>query len=264
THPVCDDLTNQWRIAGYRKPGFGNNRCQHVITAGREEIGGHDREQLVVEVERLRTEQVTRQRESDGIVLRISAAGRERTRLESRVAELKVGYQGRVESRGRLQETLARSESALGETTEWMDRRDREILAATERDRSLAGEVEVAETGLAARLREEESARLESERLREAYDAQAQSVRVLENALREARSELHAAREEASTADLAVRESELRLSHQGDAIRDKWGVDLAHWKLPSLEEVSPELAAGEAEEASAEEEADAGEGSGEE
>ncbi len=223
-----------------------------------------DREQLVVEVERLRTEQVTRQRESDGIVLRISAAGRERTRLESRVAELKVGYQGRVESRGRLQETLARSESALGETTEWMDRRDREILAATERDRSLAGEVEVAETGLAARLREEESARLESERLREAYDAQAQSVRVLENALREARSELHAAREEASTADLAVRESELRLSHQGDAIRDKWGVDLAHWKLPSLEEVSPELAAGEAGEAPAEEGADAGEASDEE
>ena len=211
-----------------------------------------DAERLRAEIEECRSARTTAQSELDGITLRITAATREVTRLESRTAELRVAHQGRVESRDRFQETATRAASTLRDTAEWMERREREISSANQRRESLGGEIAEAERGLAAKLLEEEEARRESESLRTRYDQQAQVVRDLEQQLRDFRSELTSHRDEMTRADLAVRESELRLRHQGDAIREKWNVDLSTWTPPSLDELS------RVEEAATEEAADGG------
>ena len=197
-----------------------------------------DAERLRAAIEECRSARTTAQSELDGISLRITAATREVTRLESRTAELRVSHQGRVESRDRFQETATRAANTLRDTAEWMERREREISSANQRRESLGEEIAEAERGLAAKLLEEEDARRESESLRTLYDQQAQVVRDLEQQLRDFRSELASHRDEMTRADLAVRESELRLRHQGDAIREKWNVDLSTWTPPSLDELS--------------------------
>jgi chromosome segregation protein len=202
-----------------------------------------EREQHAQEIERLRSARIDAQREQDALGLKISAAGRDATRLGSRATELRVAHETRVETRGRLQESAARAETSLRETAGWIERREREIVAATERIAALGEQIAEAEHALTGKLEAEEAARLASEQLRERYEADAQAVRDLDQQLRDARILLNATRDELAGADLAVRESELRLRHQADGVREKWGVDLATWTPPSLDDLSPELAA---------------------
>jgi chromosome segregation protein len=80
---------------------------------------------------------------------------------------------------------------------------------------------------------------------REAYDRVGAAATELEGAVRGARSEIVAEREAAAQAELAVRESELRLAHLQDAVREKWEVDLANWSPPALESEPPAVASEE-------------------
>ncbi len=190
---------------------------------------------LEQDIERARVERGERQRALDAVGLRISAAGRDLTRLETRVTELKVAHNGRVEQQNRLLTSAERSAHAARETREWIERREREIEAAGERRSTLVEQARGAEEALAARLGDEERARLESEQLRERYEREAEELRGLEDAVRDVRVNLNARRDEAAAADMTAKESQLRLDHQDGAIREKWNVDLATWILPPLE-----------------------------
>jgi chromosome segregation protein len=117
-----------------------------------------------------------------------------------------------------------------------------------------------AEQHLAERLREEETARQSSEQKRDAWEALAATVREIEHATREVRVELEAGRDEARQAELSLRELELRRDHLETGVRERWGVELAHWK-PPLPMIEPE-AEGEASVSSFDEEAAAGAESG--
>jgi chromosome segregation protein len=68
------------------------------------------------------------------------------------------------------------------------------------------------------------------------YEGAANELRGLEDALRDVRAELGSSRDQAAAADMTAKESQLRLDHQDEAIREKWNVDLATWTLPPLEE----------------------------
>ncbi|MFP8873729.1 MAG: hypothetical protein VCB42_04140, partial [Myxococcota bacterium] len=195
-------------------------------------------EGLRVEIEGFRSARSAARGELDRISLRITAATREVTRLESRTAELRVTHQGRVESRDRFHETATRAANTLRDTAAWIERREHEISSANQRREALGNETVEAERCLAEKFEEEEDARRESERLRTLYDEQAQVARDLEEQLRDFRSQLSAQRDEMTGADLAVRETELRLGHQDDAIREKWSVDLATWTPPSPDQLS--------------------------
>ncbi|MCZ6782976.1 MAG: chromosome segregation protein SMC [Proteobacteria bacterium] len=202
-------------------------------------------ESLVQERERLdtllrdaRTERASRQRDLDALGLRIHAAARESQRLESRLIELRVAHDARVENRNRLAETAGRAAGSLGDTTAWISRREQEIAAADTRREELLSQIQEAESGLSGKLEEEETARVGGEQRRHEYDRQAESVREIENEVRELRTELGARREEASGAELSVRESELHLRHLDEAIREKWQVDLATWTPPDPDAVA--------------------------
>ncbi len=186
------------------------------------------------EIERSRSDRAERQRELDAVGLRISAAGRELTRLENRATELKVAHNGRVEQQTRLGEGAEREAASARETAEWIERREREIAAAGARRAGLIAQATEAEEALTGQLANEEAARLESERLRESYEREAEELRRFEDGLRDVRAELNDRRDEAAAADLTATESQLRLDHQDQAIREKWNVDLATWTLPPL------------------------------
>ena len=200
-------------------------------------------ERLSRQLEERRTERAERQRALDAIGLRISAGGRDVTRHENRVTELRVAHTARVETRDRLRETTERARAAVAETAEWIGRREREIASATERFALLGTQIGDSETGLATKLEEEEAARLRSESLRDDYEQQAQALRGIEDDVRDVRGDLVSQREEASGAELALRENELKLRHQDEQIREKWGVDLATWQPPSVESIEAEAAA---------------------
>jgi chromosome segregation protein len=187
-------------------------------------------------LEARRGDRSQKQRDLDALGRRISAGSREVSRLESRVAELRVAHGARVETRDRLRESAERATNSLRETSGWIERREREIEAATERYGVLGTQIEESEGALAIRLEREEEARLRSETLRDEYEQQAQALRGFEDDVREVRAKLTAQRQEASGAELALRENELRLRHQEEGIREKWGIELASWEPPSLEE----------------------------
>jgi chromosome segregation protein len=201
-----------------------------------ESLGG-EQDQLAERVEELRAERVSGQRKLDSLGLQISSAGREVSRLDTRVTELRVSHNARIESRNRLEETVSRADQSLSETGEWIERREREIGAADERKTLLAEQTVAAETGLAAKLVNEEEARVASETERARYEQDSTALRTTEDQVRTLRRELEGHRESASAADLAARENQLRLDHQDEAIREKWNVDLATWTPPSLEEI---------------------------
>jgi len=201
-------------------------------------------EALAQEIQRLETqlgsgreERTAGQRRLDSLGTKISTSGRELSRLETRATELRVAHGGRVETRDRLQETMNRGRNATRETGEWIARRETEIAAAIERRATLAEQSQQCEAGLAGKLADEEQARVANEQQRETYEAKAEELRVVENEVRECRGELNGSREESSNADLAVRESTLRLEHQEEGIREKWGVEIATWQPPSLAEL---------------------------
>ncbi len=193
-----------------------------------------ERTRLEEDLERLRNDRSAAQRELDVLGLRISSAGREVSRLEIGLTELRVAHQTRAASRDRLSEMAARAEQSMRDTLEWIERRQREITAAEERSQALVEQMAEAEAALARKLEEEERARLASEQQRERFEREVAALRQMEGKVRELRNELASGREEASAAELTVRESELRLTHLDQAVREKWDVDLASWLPPSV------------------------------
>jgi chromosome segregation protein len=175
---------------------------------------------------------VSRQQALDALGLRVSGAGRERSRLDAVSTERRVQQAGRGESCERVRASLGRLRAQTGETRDWIRRREAEIASGEARREELARALVEAEQHLAERLREEETARQSSEQKRDAWEALAATVREIENATREVRVELEAGRDEARQAELSLRELELRRDHLETGVRERWGVELAHWKPP--------------------------------
>ncbi|HEB90836.1 MAG TPA: chromosome segregation protein SMC [Deltaproteobacteria bacterium] len=192
---------------------------------------------LQQQLEERRRERETSQRAVDALGLQISSAGRDLSRRESRVAELRVAYRARDEHRQRLRETAARAEQSERETRTWIERRKEEIESARVRREALLGEIENAEAELALRLEAEELARTESEALRERFEANAARVAEVEESARELRVALGRAHEKANQAELKLSEARMRLEHQATTVRERWDIEIADWKLPTLEEL---------------------------
>ncbi|MDJ0852389.1 MAG: chromosome segregation protein SMC [Myxococcota bacterium] len=211
-------------------------------------------------LEGARAERSERQRSLEALVLRIGSAGRELTRLETVATERRVEHAGRAEKRDRLRAAFERVSSAARESREWITRREQEIASAEARREELAGVIEQSQEQLAGRLAEEERARASIDEKRDAFERVAAEVSRLDEAARELRREITSRRDQAGEADLAVRETELRLGHLEESTREKWQVELASWTLPPLEPVEARDAAAEPVEEPAE--ADAGEGEG--
>src|SRR5262245_27502660 len=179
-----------------------------------------------------RDERTTRQHAQDALGLRIGAAGRERSRLEAIATERRVEQSGRGEACERVRASLGRLRAQSAETREWIRRREAEIATGGARREELARSTADAGLQLAARLREEDSARLGSEEKRDAWEALAAVVRELEAVSREVRIELEASRDAARQAELSLRELELRRDHLEAGVRERWSIDLASWKPP--------------------------------
>src|SRR5262245_18028257 len=179
-----------------------------------------------------RDERTARQHAQDALGLRIGAAGREPSRLEAIATERRVEQSGRGEACERVRASPGRLRAQSAETREWIRRREAEIATGEARREELAQSTADAELQLAARLREEDSARLGSEEKRDAWEALAAVVRELEAVSREVRIELEASRDAARQAELSLRELELRRDHLEAGVRERWSIDLASWKPP--------------------------------
>ncbi len=194
-------------------------------------------ESLTRQLEDRRRERDESQRTVDALGLQISSAGRELSRRESRVAELRVAYRARDEHRLRLRETATRAEQSERETRSWIESRNEEIENARVRREQLLEEIGGAERELAVQLEAEEVVRLESDKLRERFEETSAKVNEIEEAARGMRSELGASRERTSQAELKLSEARMRLDHQASTVRERWSVEIEHWKLPTLEEL---------------------------
>jgi chromosome segregation protein len=208
---------------------------------------GEERSSLIAELARIdaeaerheaylaegREQRGQRQREQDGLGLRISSAGREVSRLEAVATERRVERQGRRDARERIADAVTRAAAQLEEARAWIQRRDAEIATAERRREELAQAIDAGELAMNAQLEAEEQARVANEQRREAYEAVATRVRALEEAARTLRVELETLRDAANEAELGLRERELRLSHVDASARDRWNVELAHWKAPA-------------------------------
>ena len=186
------------------------------------------------------------QRAVDAVGLQISSAGRELSRCESRVAELRVGYRARDEHRLRLRETATRAEQSERETRSWIERRHQEIETARLRRESLEVEIQQAESNLAIQLDSEETARAASDALRQRFEENAAEVARIEDALRTLRGELSDVRERTGQAELKQSEARMRLDHQADTVRERWAVEIESWRLPTLAELVGEAGVAEA------------------
>jgi chromosome segregation protein len=203
--------------------------------AGSQSLVG-ERGQLEQRLASARQDRVVRQRELDALGLRIGSTGRDLLRLETVATERRVEHAGRAERRDRLRLASQRAASAVQETRAWIERREQEIASAEARREELAGVIREAEATLETRLAQEETARSGIEAKREAYDRAGAAAIELETAVRGARGEIAEGREAAGQAELAVRETELRLAHLQDGVREKWDVELASWTPPVLED----------------------------
>jgi chromosome segregation protein len=202
-----------------------------------------ERAKLVQTLEETRQDRVVQQRAFDGVVLKLGSAGRELARLEMIATERRVEHAGRAERRDRLRAECERSRAALQETCSWIERRDQEIEAAQTRREEIAGTIESARGTLAVRLREEEAARASHDEKREAFERVAAEVNEIEDALRELRGEIGSQRESLGKRELIVRETELKLDHLDESMRERWQVELASWELPPLDPEAAETPA---------------------
>jgi len=205
---------------------------------GEQESVGDELVRLEEQLQERRQERETSQRVVDALGLQISSAGRDLSRRESKVAELRVAYRARDDHRLRLRETATRAEQSERETQGWIERRNEEIETARLRRETLLSEIETAEAELAIQLESEEGVRLESDQLRERFDASAARVAEIEESARGLRGDLGAAREKTSHAELKLSEAKMRLDHQASTVRERWDVEIEHWKLPTLEELA--------------------------
>ncbi len=211
-------------------------RSEHLAEL---EALGSERERLSVQLEATRRSRGERQREIDALGLRVGSLAREQTRLERAATEVRVEHAGRAERCERLRATRDRARAAAAETGDWMARREQEIAAARARREELAGGIREAETRLEAGLRQEEAVRSGHDERRDVYERAAAEALALEEELRALRGDVGARRESVSRAELALRESELRLTHLDDSVREKWQVELAHWTPPVVDEAAP-------------------------
>ncbi len=186
------------------------------------------------------------QADLDATVLKLGTAAREVSRLETHGTELRVAHAARVENRDRLRLTVERAGGSARETSDWIARREREIEHGELRLRELEDQQARLDETLTSQLEAEEAARAHSDELRDAFERQAADVRALEESLRDVRGDLSSRQEQAASAELTLRESEMRLNHQAESIRERWDVELARWELPPLEPV-PSTPAGDAE-----------------
>jgi len=210
-----------------------------------------ERQRQVELLEERRAERSSRQRELDALGLRIGSAARELTRYDNRVTELRVAHDGRAETVERLRATLRRAEGSVAETRRWIERREQETEIAHQRSQGIRDQIEQAEAALAGKLQQEEEARAANEAQRDRYEEQSRALGELDEAVREVRAEATSAREGLVASELTVKESQLKLDHLDEAIRDKWGVALADWRPPTLDEVEADAAAARAEAAGA-------------
>ena len=215
---------------------------------------------LAQALEEARRERADRQRALDGLVLRVGQAGRELAREQAALSARRVEHASRLERRDALREAERRAATAVRDTRDWIQRRHAEIATAEARRDTLAETIRVAEGALAERLREEESARASSEEKREAYEREAAAVQGLDAGLRGLRGEASGRRDDAGRAELEWRETELRLTHLEDAVRERWGVDLASWVAPTWSALAEALVPALAEPGVGEDTAEAGEG----
>jgi len=190
------------------------------------------------QLEDRRQERDASQRAVDALGLQISGAARELSRRESKVAELRVAYRARDEHRLRLRETATRAEQSERETRGWIERRKEEIEGARQRRDVLLAEIETGERELATQLDSEETVRVESDGLRERFEAISSQVSETEESARDLRRDLTTAREKTSQAELKLSEARMRLDHQATTVRERWDVAIEHWKLPTLEELT--------------------------
>ena len=188
----------------------------------------------------LREDRGSRQAELDALGLRIGSSSREVSRVETRLAELRVAHASRVETRDRLSETVSRADASTRETAEWITRREQEIEAGIQRRAELVASRASAQNSLAEQVVAEEEARVQSDSLRDAYERQAADVREIDEAVRTMRRDVSGRQEESAAAELSLRESEMRLSHQVESIRERWNVDIENWELPPLEPADSE------------------------
>jgi chromosome segregation ATPase len=202
-----------------------------------QESVGDDLIRLEEQLRSQRNDRESSQRAVDAVGLLISSAGRDLSRRESKVAEFRVAYRARDDQRLRLRETATRAAQSERETRSWIERREREIETARLRREELLTEIETAESELATQLVAEEVVRLESDQLRERFDATAELVAEVEENARDLRTGLGAAREKISRAELKLSEARMRLDHQASTVRDRWEIEIEHWKLPTLEEL---------------------------
>jgi chromosome segregation protein len=204
---------------------------------GEQESVGDELVRLEEQLQERRQQRETSQRAVDALGLQISSSGRDLSRRESKVAELRVAYRARDDHRLRLRETATRAEQSERETRTWIERRNEEIENARLRRDALLSEIEIAESELAVQLEAEEGARLESDQLRERFEAASAQVSEIEESAREIRSDLGAAREKTSHAELKLSEARMRLDHQASTVRERWDIEIEHWKLATREEL---------------------------
>jgi chromosome segregation protein len=182
-----------------------------------------------------RGERGERQRALDALALRIGSAGREVSRLEGIATERRVEHAGRAEQRDRLRSARDRVGQALAEANTWIGRRETEIRDAEARREELAATIEQARSRLEGRLRDEEAARASHDQKREAFERVSTEVQELEEGVRSLRGEIAEQREALGRSELTLRESELKLTHLDDSIREKWGVELVSWEPPAAD-----------------------------
>ncbi|MFP6654417.1 MAG: hypothetical protein VCB25_02240, partial [Myxococcota bacterium] len=214
-----------------------NQVAERSDLIGEQESLGENLIRLGEELKAQRLQREASQRAVDAVGLEISSAGRESSRRETKVTELRVAYGARDDQRLRLRETATRAAQSQGETRSWITRLEEEIESARMRRETLLTEVEKAETELATQLEAEEVVRLESDRLRERFDATAGLVSEVEEGARGLRTSLGSAREKINQAELKQSEARMRLDHQTSTVHERWEVDIEHWKLPTLEEL---------------------------
>jgi len=190
-------------------------------------------------LEGFRNDRAKCQRELDALVLRMGSCGRELNRLETIATERRVEHAGRAEKCDRLRSIHERAVAAVGETREWIERREAEIAAAEARRVELAEKIASSERSLESQLREEEAARAGNDAKREAYEEISEELTRLEEGIREFRSQIASRREQVNEAELRSRELELTLAHLDESIREKWDVEIASWSPPSVESDEP-------------------------
>ncbi len=220
------------KVLGVAQEGRRAERSHLLAEADALAAEGERLQQQLAEALRERGE---RQVALESLVGRAGSAGRELARLEAALSARHVEHAGRVAQRDRLQQARRSAGGQLAETAAWIERRQTEIATADGRREALADSIREAEAQLARHLAEEEAARASNDSRREAYERAAESLRGAEGEVRSLRSDANACREEAGQLELAARERELNLQHLEQAVRERWGVDLAAWTPPALE-----------------------------